>query len=194
MVWGMRGAGALHGYADGGMIQNGYNNFASPNQGNPPVLSQQTPQVINSGGPDLGGSYAGSNMGFDNSGSDGGVGGQPTQMQTPLQPRSFADGGFLNQMASAPMQSGLASLGQAGGNMWGGQQAPAGGFGQVGNALQNLGQQFNQPQAPFSPTQGGQNMNLQGGSQFNPGMQTGLWAGPSNQLTQQPQQPQNPYA
>lgn len=89
------------GYADGGMVQNPYNNFASPNQQGfmsyqgqgqpnqpyemPPVLSQQTPQVMNNGGPDLGGSYAGNNMGYDNSGSDGGVGGQPTQMQTPLQ-------------------------------------------------------------------------------------------------------------
>lgn len=85
--------------------QSGYNNFASPNQnfmqypqqGQPnqpvqpqqdfmPVLATQIPPVVNEGGPNAGGDYPSTNMGFDNSGSDSGVGGQPvTQQQTPLQ-------------------------------------------------------------------------------------------------------------
>jgi hypothetical protein len=84
--------------------QSGYNNFASPNQnfmqypqqGQPnqptqqqdfmPVLASQTPPVVNTGGPNAGGDYPSTNMGFDGSGSDSGVGGQPvTQPQTPLQ-------------------------------------------------------------------------------------------------------------
>ena len=88
-------------------IQSGYNNYAAPNapsmqypqqgQSNqpqpgaspaaPPILSDQlpsTPQQI--GGPDVTGNAPGENMGFDNSGSDAGVGGQPVnQMQTPMQ-------------------------------------------------------------------------------------------------------------
>lgn len=91
----------LQSFADGGLAQSPYNNFASPtNQGfmqyqgqgqpnqpaNPPVLSQSLPSAQNDGGPDSGANYAGNSMGFDNSGSDGGVGGQPVnQMQTPLQ-------------------------------------------------------------------------------------------------------------
>ena len=86
--------------------QSTYNNFASPNQNfmpypqqgqpnqpqpgapsaPPPVLSQSLPSTTAMNGPDAGGDYAGANMGFDNSGSDGGVGGNPVNgMQTPLQ-------------------------------------------------------------------------------------------------------------
>jgi len=101
------GAAAPTGYADGGILglgqgningqqlntQNGYNNYASPNQGlmdypqqgqpNQP-LTPNVPPVQNS--PNMGMNPPNTNMGFDNSGSDAGIGGQPvTQMQTPLQ-------------------------------------------------------------------------------------------------------------
>jgi hypothetical protein len=83
--------------------QSGYNNFASPNQNFlqypqqgqpnqpqqgafPSALTSSIPAVQNDGGPDAGANYAGNSMGFDNSGSDAGVGGQPvTQVQSPLQ-------------------------------------------------------------------------------------------------------------
>ena len=79
--------------------QSGYNNFASPNQNfmqypqqgqpnqpNPPALNNNVPPVQNIGGPDAGGDYPPVDMGFDQSGSDGGVGGHPAdQMQSPLQ-------------------------------------------------------------------------------------------------------------
>ena len=59
----------------------------SPQGNNPPILSNQlpsTPQQI--GGPDVTGNAPGEDMGFDKSGSDAGVGGQPVnQMQTPMQ-------------------------------------------------------------------------------------------------------------
>jgi hypothetical protein len=101
------GAAAPTGYADGGILglgqgningqqlntQNGYNNYASPNQGlmdypqqgqpNQP-LTPNVPPVQNS--PNMGMNPPNTNMGFDNSGSDAGIGGQPVgQMQTPLQ-------------------------------------------------------------------------------------------------------------
>ena len=101
------GAAAPTGYADGGILglgqgningqqlntQNGYNNYASPSQGlmdypqqgqpNQP-LAPNVPPVQNS--PNMGMNPSNTNMGFDNSGSDAGVGGQPVnQMQTPLQ-------------------------------------------------------------------------------------------------------------
>lgn len=104
------GAAAPTGYADGGILglgqgningqanpqfntQNGYNNYASPNQGlmdypqqgqpNQP-LTPNVPPVQNN--PNMGMNSSNTNMGFDNSGSDAGIGGQPvTQMQTPLQ-------------------------------------------------------------------------------------------------------------
>jgi len=101
------GAAAPTGYADGGILglgqgningqqlntQNGYNNYASPNQGlmdypqqgqpNQP-LTPNVPPVQNS--PSMGMNPPNTNMGFDNSGSDAGIGGQPVgQMQTPLQ-------------------------------------------------------------------------------------------------------------
>ena len=103
------GAAAPTGYADGGILglgqgningqqlntQNGYNNYASPSQGlmdypqqgqpNQP-LTPNVPPVQNTPDPDMWGGSPSTNMGFDNSGSDAGVGGQPVgQMQTPLQ-------------------------------------------------------------------------------------------------------------
>ena len=101
-------AGGGQGYADGGMVQNPYNNFASPNQqdfmtyqgqgqgqlnqpqgitpGTPPPALGATPQNQNfMSGPDVTGNMPGGNEGFDGSGSDGGVGGQPAPMQSPLQ-------------------------------------------------------------------------------------------------------------
>ena len=69
-----------------------YPQQGQPNQGNSPQLQTPAPalnnqfsSVQNIGGPDVGGNYAPTDMGFDNSGSDGGGSGQPTQMQTPLQ-------------------------------------------------------------------------------------------------------------
>ena len=86
----------LQTFAAGGLLQDPMSMYASnqnfmqyqgqgqPNQ--PPMLSGQAPAVQNDGGPDAGGDYVGSSMGFDGSGSDAGVGGQPVnQMQTPLQ-------------------------------------------------------------------------------------------------------------
>ena len=110
-------AGGGQGYADGGIIgqgfggpqppqlgqtpapqfntQSAYNNYASPNQGlmdypqqgqpNQP-LTPNVPPVQSTPDPDVWGGSPSTNMGFDNSGSDAGIGGQPvTQMQTPLQ-------------------------------------------------------------------------------------------------------------
>jgi hypothetical protein len=110
-------AGGGQGYADGGIIgqgfggpqppqlgqtpapqfntQSAYNNYASPNQGlmdypqqgqpNQP-LTPNVPPVQSTPDPDVWGGSPNTNMGFDNSGSDAGIGGQPvTQMQTPLQ-------------------------------------------------------------------------------------------------------------
>ena len=108
---------APQGYADGGMAQNPYNNFASPNlqgfmtyqgQGQPnqpnqppPTLSNALPATQFMGGPDNGADYAPANMGFDGSGSDGGVGGQPAPMATPL------------SQGSTPMPQGNKPLGIA---------------------------------------------------------------------------------
>lgn len=113
-------AGGGQGYADGGIIgqgfggpqalqlgqanptpqfntQSAYNNFASPNsnfmsypqQGQPNQpqgMSNTLPPVQSEPSPDTGGMSPVNNMGYDNSGSDAGIGGQPvTQMQTPLQ-------------------------------------------------------------------------------------------------------------
>lgn len=59
-----------------------------PQQGQPNLPPQTQSSVLPStafmGGPDSGADYAPANMGFDGSGSDGGVGGQPAPMQTPL--------------------------------------------------------------------------------------------------------------
>jgi hypothetical protein len=107
-------AGGGQGYADGGIIgqgfgnqqanptpqfntQSAYNNFASPNsnfmsypqQGQPNQpqgMSNTLPPVQSEPSPDTGGMSPVNNMGYDNSGSDAGIGGQPvTQMQSPLQ-------------------------------------------------------------------------------------------------------------
>jgi hypothetical protein len=107
-------AGGGQGYADGGIIgqgfgnqqanptpqfntQSAYNNFASPNsnfmsypqQGQPnqpQSMSNTLPPVQSAPSPDMGGVSPSNNMGYDNSGSDAGIGGQPvTQMQSPLQ-------------------------------------------------------------------------------------------------------------
>lgn len=107
-------AGGGQGYADGGIIgqgfgnqqanptpqfntQSAYNNFASPNsnfmsypqQGQPNQpqgMSNTLPPVQSEPSPDTGGMSPSNTMGYDNSGSDAGIGGQPvTQMQTPLQ-------------------------------------------------------------------------------------------------------------
>lgn len=111
MAGGGQGAPAPQGYADGGMVQSGYNNFASPNQQgfmqyqgqgqlNQPQL---TPTQFN-GGPNDGGPYPATNMGFDNSGSDGGVGGQPAPMQTPLgSPPSGMASGLPQQQGNKPL-------------------------------------------------------------------------------------------
>ena len=77
-------------------------NYASPNQNfmqypqqgqpNPPIaqtsspMTPQPPPTAAIGGPDITGNYPSSNMGFDGSGSDAGVGGHPVnQMQSPVQ-------------------------------------------------------------------------------------------------------------
>jgi len=104
---GAAGTASPTGYADGGILglgqgningqqlntQNGYNNYASPSQGlmdypqqGQPNQPNTLPPVQNNPSPDMGGMSPSNNMGFDNSGSDAGVGGQPVgQMQTPLQ-------------------------------------------------------------------------------------------------------------
>jgi len=107
-------AGGGQGYADGGIVgqgfgnqqtnpmpqfntQSSYNNFASPNsnfmgypqQGQPNQpqgMTNTLPPVQSAPSPDTGGMSPSNNMGYDNSGSDAGIGGQPVnQMQTPLQ-------------------------------------------------------------------------------------------------------------
>ena len=73
--------------AGGFNTQSPYNNYAAPTQGqgqNPFPFPQITP-VQNTGGPDVTGNAPAAQMGFDNSGSDAGVGGQPTGgMQSPI--------------------------------------------------------------------------------------------------------------
>lgn len=72
-------------------------NYASPNQNfmqypqqgqpNQPQspLGMTPPAPPINGGPDSGAGYAPVNTGFDGSGSDAGIGGQPAPMQSPLQ-------------------------------------------------------------------------------------------------------------
>ena len=101
----------MQGYADGGMVQNPYNNFASPNQNFMTYQGQgapnQPPQLASTqynGGPDSGADYASMNMGFDNSGSDGGVGGAPAPMQTPLgSPPSGVTSGLPQAQGNKPL-------------------------------------------------------------------------------------------
>jgi len=92
--------------------QSAYNNFASPNQGfmtyqgqgqlNQP--QQQLAATQYNGGPDSGSDYAPANMGFDGSGSDGGVGGQPAPMQTPLgSPPSGMTSGLPQAQGNKPL-------------------------------------------------------------------------------------------
>lgn len=64
-------------------------------------FNQGPAPVQNTGGPDVTGALAGGGMGFDRSGSDAGVGGQPvTQVQSPYQ----GQGGFLRG-GKPPMMS-----------------------------------------------------------------------------------------
>ena len=75
------GSGGTQGYAHSGAMQ--YN----PQGQQPPTIGA-TPQNQNfMTGADSTGNMPGGNMGFDNSGSDGGVGGQPAPMQTPFAPQ-----------------------------------------------------------------------------------------------------------
>jgi len=60
-----------------------YQGQGQPNQPQSPLgMMPPAPQAM--GGPDMGADYAPSNTGFDGSGSDAGVGGQPAPMQSPL--------------------------------------------------------------------------------------------------------------
>lgn len=85
--------------------------YASPNQNFMQYPQQgqpnQPPQLASTqfnGGPDSGADYAPANMGFDNSGSDGGVGGQPAPMQTPLgSPPSGMTSGLPQQQGNKPL-------------------------------------------------------------------------------------------
>ena len=118
MAGGGQGAPAPQGYADGGMVQSGYNNFASPNQqgfmqyqGQGQLNQPQLTSTQYNGGPDSGADYAPANMGFDGSGSDGGVGGQPAPMQTPLgSPPSGMTSGLPQAQGNKPL--GLAQFQQ----------------------------------------------------------------------------------
>jgi len=123
MAGGGQGAPAPQGYADGGMVQSGYNNFASPNQPgfmqyqgqgqpNQPPPFGATPQNQNfMSGPDATGDMPNGNMGFDGSGSDGGVAGQPAPMQTPLgSPPSGMTSGLPQAQGNKPL--GLAQFQQ----------------------------------------------------------------------------------
>jgi hypothetical protein len=92
--------------------QSAYNNFASPNQGfmsyqgqgQPNQPQQQLAQTQYNGGPDAGADYAPANMGFDGSGSDGGVGGQPAPMMTPLgSPPSGMTSGLPQAQGNKPL-------------------------------------------------------------------------------------------
>jgi len=92
----------------------GYSNYASPNQNfmsypqsgspgqpnnppqgaMPPTLTSNLPPVGSNQSPDMTGNGPSIDMGFDHSGSDAGVGGQPVnQMQSPLQPTNTNSGG-----------------------------------------------------------------------------------------------------
>lgn len=115
---GMGQTGEHFSFADGGMVQNPYNNFASPNQNFMTYQGQgapnQPPQLASTqynGGPDSGTDYAPANLGFDGSGSDGGVGGAPAPMQTPLgSPPSGMTSGLPQAQGNKPL--GLAQFQQ----------------------------------------------------------------------------------
>ena len=94
----------MQGYADGGFVNPSFMQYQGQGQLNQPQVSA----AQTSAGPDGGGDYAPANMGFDNSGSDGGVGGQPTQMQTPLSGNSPT----ANVMAQGNKPLGIAQFQQ----------------------------------------------------------------------------------
>ena len=201
-------------------IQSGYNNYATPNapsmqypqqgqpnqpqQGaNPPTLSSQLPSTPKDiGGPDVSGNAPGENMGFDKSGSDAGVGGQPVnQMQTPMQ--QFAWGGQVNQVQGA--QNPMATTGgmnsqvpYATGSIPPEQSQAYRDAAMGANPLQNPLLQPPQGQAPMPssqvpyatgniPTQQGQNPMLDAVMGANP-MQNPLLQPPQGQSSQAPTQ------
>jgi len=93
----------IPGYAYGGAVDAGFMQYPYQGQPNQPNVLPSTQPMA---GPDGGGDYAPANMGFDNSGSDGGVGGQPTMMQTPLSGNSAT----ANVMAQGNKPMGLAQF------------------------------------------------------------------------------------
>jgi hypothetical protein len=98
-------------FADGGILnqpvtgqpspfntQSAYNNFASPNQSFMDYPQQGAPNQSPMASPDMGGLAPNTNMGFDNSGSDTGVEGQPVNsMQSPMQNQNFGQPPMLSQ-------------------------------------------------------------------------------------------------
>jgi hypothetical protein len=97
------GMNQIPGYAGGGFLDSGFMQYQGQGQPNQPNVLPSTQPMV---GPDGGGDYAPANMGFDNSGSDGGVGGQPTVMQTPLSGNSAT----ANAMAQGNKPMGLAQF------------------------------------------------------------------------------------
>ena len=66
--------------------QQGQQNQPQPQNASVSPMTAQPPNAPLIGGPDVTGNSPASNMGFDGSGSDAGVGGQPVnQMQSPVQ-------------------------------------------------------------------------------------------------------------
>ena len=95
------GSGGTQGYAHSGAMQ--YN----PQGQQPPTIGA-TPQNQNfMTGADSTGNMPGGNMGFDNSGSDGGVGGRPAPMQTPFAPQGGKMRGGPPMMSDYRPQKGL---------------------------------------------------------------------------------------
>ena len=106
-------AGGGQGYAQGGQIgdlvnpqtpNTGYNmpyagsNYAAPNQNFMAYPQQGAPNQPPMASPDMGGLAPNTNMGFDNSGSDAGVEGQPVNsMQSPMQNQNFGQPPMLSQ-------------------------------------------------------------------------------------------------
>lgn len=76
---------------------------SAPQTFNTKPFNQGPAPVQNTGGPDVTGTLAGGGMGFDGSGSDAGVAGQPvTQVQSPYQPNQG-----LMQGANPPTATGM---------------------------------------------------------------------------------------
>lgn len=88
------------GYADGGAVGAGFMQYPYQGQPNQPNVLPPTQHMS---GPDSGGAYPPANMGFDNSGSDGGVGGQPTMMQTPLSDTSGTANALAQPQGNKPL-------------------------------------------------------------------------------------------